>query len=517
MNTYFKNPNVPPEGSAEARAFRAQRAAQQPGVTTPAPGPAPAPTAPAGGWAARARSAMPQNLGRTGLAAAAFSAIPEIADTAKVAQDKNSTGMDVATQAAEGAGRWGATTAGAVMGAKGGAALGAMTGPFAPVAIPVGGVLGGLAGAALGGWGADKVIRSGRELSGVDAASPVDRVAGQSPSAPPEQPAQQQLGPSPSAPAGTPQTQSLVNAEEMQQRQAAQPTGQQVPGLSGVYKHGYGQYSDNPNGMGLPQSLGQPSAQNMRAANNLAYQQQKRSLIDAMYAQQAQQTSMQPRGFAAPQISHSGNDWSTRNELRSLRMAAERAMENAPRKRFAAQHPAVQAYQAALQADMAARTGGQAALQAKTNDTNAGLVREQMQQEGANQRELPRTMMDAARLEMERKNQELVNRPRTMIAALQEQIAAEQDAARRNSLVQRMRDIEGRSGEAGNLSNNFMRRKVPVLNENGLPTEWQQEEIVDLRTGRVLGAPVTPAAGAVMGGYRFKGGDPADRNNWEAV
>jgi len=260
------------------------------------------------------------------------------------------------------------------------------------------------------------------------------------------QPGQQQLGPSPSAPAGTPQTQSLVNAEEMQRRQATQSTGQQVPGLSGVYKHGYGQYSDNPNGMGLPQNLGQPSAQNMAAADALAGQQHKRSLIDAMYAQQEPAARGFP-GFAAPEISHSGNDWSTRNELRSLRMAAERAMENAPRKRFAAQHPAVQAYQAALQADMAARTGGQAALQAKTNDTNASLVREQMQQEGANQRERPRTMMDAMRLEMERKNQELVNRPRAMIAALQEQIAAEQDAARRNGLVQLMRDIEGRNTE----------------------------------------------------------------------
>src|SRR5574344_2489090 len=46
------------------------------------------------------------------------------------------------------------------------------------------------------------------------------------------QPTQQQLGPSPSAAAATPQTQSLANAEAMQQRQA-----KQVPGLFGVYKH----------------------------------------------------------------------------------------------------------------------------------------------------------------------------------------------------------------------------------------------------------------------------------------
>ena len=94
-------------------------------------------------------------------------------------------------------------------------------------------------------------------------------------------------------PTATPQTQSLVNAEEMQRRQA-----KQVPGLSGVYKHGEGQYSDNAQGMGLPQNLGQPSAQNMQAANNLAGQEQKRSVMSVMREQQQtapQQNIQMPR------------------------------------------------------------------------------------------------------------------------------------------------------------------------------------------------------------------------------
>lgn len=315
------------------------------------------------------------------------------------------------------------------------------------------------------------------------------------------QPTQQQLGPSPSAAAATPQTQSLANAEAMQQRQA-----KQVPGLSGVYKHGEGQYSDNPNGLGLPQNLGQPSAQNMQAANNLAGQEQKRSMMSVMREQQEQQQMQQPRGFAAPQIQHSGNSSTSKDELLRLRWAAESAMANAPRKKYAMQDPAVMAYQAALQGDTAARYGGQAALEAKTNDTNAGLQREQMQQDGANQRERPRTMMDAVRLDMERKNQELTNRPRNLVVALQEQIAAEQDAAKRNGLVQRIRDIEGLSGEAGNLSNNFMRRKAPVLNDKGFPTGEQREDIVDLRTGGVLGAPKLPPNMTRQGG--ISGGKP---------
>ena len=170
-------------------------------------------------------------------------------------------------------------------------------------------------------------------------------------------------------------------------------------------------------------------------------------MMSVMREQQEQQQMQQPRGFAAPQIQHSGNSSTSKDELRRLRWAAESAMENAPRKKYAMQHPAVMAYQAALQGDTAARYGGQAALEAKTNDTNAGLQREQMQQDGANQRERPRTMMDAVRLDMERKNQELTNRPRNLVVALQEKIAAEQDDARRNGMVQRMRDIEGRNTE----------------------------------------------------------------------
>lgn len=195
------------------------------------------------------------------------------------------------------------------------------------------------------------------------------------------------------------QLQAAARTPEQARAEAVQQTtGQQVQGLPGVYQHGRGQYSDNPQGMGFaPGFTGQPSAQNLAAADALARQQQAQSAARVAAAQQEPAARGFP-GFAAPEISHSGNDWSARNELRSLRMAAERAMENAPRKRFAAQHPAVQAYQAALQADMAARYGGQAALQAKTNDTNAGLVREQMQQQGATQRDMARNAIEQQRV-----------------------------------------------------------------------------------------------------------------------
>ena len=278
----------------------------------------------------------------------------------------------------------------------------------------------------------------------------------------------------------------------MQQRQATQPTSQQVPGLSGVYKHGEGQYSDNAQGMGLPQNLGQPSAQNMQAANNLAGQEQKRSMMSVMREQQEQQQMQQPRGFASPQIDHSGNSSASKDELRRLRWAAESAMANAPRKKYAMQDPAVMAYQAALQGDTAARYGGQAALEAKTNDTNAGLQREQMQQDWANQRERPRTMMDAVRLDMERQTQGFANRAAAQQEQLRNTVLDEQATPEQRNTAQRnLAALDGRTGTE-NLSNNFMRRKAPVLNEQGMPTGEQREEIIDLRSGRPLEAPSIP-------------------------
>ena len=94
----------------------------------------------------------------------------------------------------------------------------------------------------------------------------------------------------------------------------------QVRGLTGVYQHGRGQYSDNPEGMGFATGFtGQPSAQNMQAANALASQQQAQSMGRIAMQQQAQQQMQQPRGFASPQIDHSGNSSASKDELRRLR------------------------------------------------------------------------------------------------------------------------------------------------------------------------------------------------------
>ena len=104
------------------------------------------PVASAPSLASRAMSA-----GRfVGPAGAALGIAAEGQQVVNVARQPGSTGLDVAAQAAQGAGRIGAAGAGAA----GGAALGAMTGPLAPIAVPVGAIAGG----ALGYFSADRAI-----------------------------------------------------------------------------------------------------------------------------------------------------------------------------------------------------------------------------------------------------------------------------------------------------------------------------------------------------------------------
>lgn len=140
-------------------------AAATPGA---APGAASAPTSRLGRIARTASNAVgPIGVG--------LAAIPEALDTATVAMNPNATGIDVATQGAQGASR----VASAGLGAAGGAALGAMTGPLAPVAVP----LGAIAGGALGYFGADKAIQAGRTAVGSDPRAPVDMLPQPAPAA----------------------------------------------------------------------------------------------------------------------------------------------------------------------------------------------------------------------------------------------------------------------------------------------------------------------------------------------
>ena len=140
----------------------------------------------------------------------------------------------------------------------------------------------------------------------------------------------------------------------------------------------------------------------------------------------------------------------------------------------------------------------------QSDNTLAGnLGAEQMRQDGENQRSARSLAVDQQRLGIDagKAAQESTARGFDIRAAQRrEGILQRYDAAKtdqeRVQMQRQYPDVFGREKNAQeNLSNNFMRRKVPVLDEQGRPTGTEREEIVDLRTGLALGGnPSGPPA-----------------------
>lgn len=198
---------------------------------------------------------------------------------------------------------------------------------------------------------------------------------------------------------------------------------------------------------------GPPSAQNMAAADQLAANQQMDSISRVATSGNVPQSPAQGL-IGRITATHSGNDWTAREMLRRQKMDANSLIHQSHWAKKGSGQAAQKAYGEALQADYAAMTGGQTDADVDVMKQNAGLQREGMQQDGEDRRDARRSLIDAARLgqdgqrlSMERETQQIQNRPRSLIASLQEQIAAEQDSTRRDSLVQRMRDIEGKGAD----------------------------------------------------------------------
>ena len=100
------------------------------------------------------------------------------------------------------------------------------------------------------------------------------------------------------------------------------------------------------------------------------------------------------------------------------------------------------------------------------------------------------------------------------------------------ALTSAMQDVKG-AGQAGGrdirmqqLANKELedyKKSVEYINVMGKPEaatllQRKQQELMHQYPGAVFGtSPVMPKPGEVRSGFKFKGGDPGDRNNWEKV
>jgi len=296
----------------------------------------------------------------------------------------------------------------------------------------------------------------------------------------------------------------------------------------GVYQHGRGQYSDQAGGMGLPQNFtGQPNVQNNAAAENLA----------RGFQPGASQTRVSgPAGVTAPTVLHSGNSWQARNDLRNLEVGAS-SITNQPgfrdttqawstrRNPYGGPTAATQAYQTALAADIAAR-GAQPAYDMKAAQENAATQREGIQQQGANQRASISAGIDQQRVGIEGQKaagqieaQGIANRQAQQQEQLRAVLADPQASVTRKLEAQRtLRAMAGKAEED---------RWKAVALQGGTDAQGNRTEsilgAVNERTGEMKrmdagqGGAKLPQVGAVEGGYRFKGGNPADSRSWERV
>lgn len=467
------------------------------------------PAAPAAGF----RAGLPR-MGVGGALGGAASAIPEAVDVYDVAKDPNSTGIDVATQAAEGVSRTAAAGVGAALGAKGGAALGAFGGPFAPVTVPVGALLGGVAGGALGYFGADKAIETGRSLTGSDPSSPVDRVQ-RPPQTQPSaaSPALQQgsVTPSPTAnPVASPQTAADLSFPVQSMDNNVTRVGNSFSGRN--IGMGF-----TVNGRPAGESIQPRSAQNEAAVNALFARTPDLNSVPASVQPQAAPAGFNPGGNMTVIRDSSADDRARQQLIRaaSTPIDGARGLTANQRADLRALTESDSRNQLARDTNAENNAARLTEAQMQTDSANARAL---LQESGANRRAEAANAIDGARLMDEREARGF----QTRAAARVERLYDQYDKAspeQKSVIAQQIRELTSSGGSNQNLRNNFITRRVPAFDGSG-QVIGEQEEIVDLRTGQPLGAQANsgaPKAGEQRGGYRFKGGNPADQNNWEKI
>lgn len=167
--------------------------------------------------------------------------------------------------------------------------------------------------------------------------------------------------------------------------------------------------------------------------------------------------------FEAPTVRHSGNDWAARNALRNLEVSAS-SITNRPdshsgavvndRGRLVSNGAAdpdgkIARFNAATQADLAAQ-GKAPDLQQRTNETNAGLQRAAMSEQGENYRAAGRNAIAAAGLaqrsqemasQAELRNLEVQRAQRS--AGIMQRYDSAKDDAERMQIIRQYPDVFG--------------------------------------------------------------------------
>ena len=278
---------------------------------------------------------------------------------------------------------------------------------------------------------------------------------------------------------------------------------------------------------------GQPSAQNMAAADALAGRQ-----IPAGF---------QPAGITAPTVRNSTNDWAARKALENMATAAS-SITNRPEWQSGSTTIAgstrgpkgegdpegkVAAYKAALANDFALQQA-QPGMDQTAMRENAAITREGMQQAGAttrtgmteqgsNARDARRNALTAEELGLKREAAGFQTRAAAQQEQLRNVLLDPKSTPQQRAVAQR--NMAALSGKTA--ADRMQTVTLPdTTNEMGQVVRGGQALVRVLEDGTVQQVPIgaqapapiaVPKAGEVRNGYRFKGGNPNDQANWTKV
>lgn len=261
----------------------------------------------------------------------------------------------------------------------------------------------------------------------------------------------------PPAVAGQPPAVAAPIEQPAAQTQAPAPDGPAEP-VPGVYRQG-NSYSDSVAGLSGT-NTGQPSAQNMAAAQALSDSGQQQALARG-FGPTAQAASS-PR-VDAPQISHSGNSWQARNDLRNARVSASSITENGGRfdKNGKAGSAAAATYAAMLSNDMALR-GAQPGADLAAMRENAANGRFDSQQQNENMRSGARNQIDNQRVQIEGQRVQNekgrydlegrakgfdIRQAERMEGLQNEYLAAQNDPNKAEGVLKKIQDLSGKTSD----------------------------------------------------------------------
>ena len=250
-------------------------------------------------------------------------------------------------------------------------------------------------------------------------------------------------------------------------------------------------------------------------------------LADSMKADRLA-TEQAARGAPQTTVLHSGNDWASRKALANLETGASSITNKTGGRNGAS--PAVTAYLAAQAHDQSLQGGGTTAdianvAAANRHDEIKSIAQvanartaQQGQQFGASQDiAKQRLALDNRRADITDAGAQMDNATKKQLQDLNAQILKETDPAKLAVLQEKAQTLTGKYQRTDPANRDVYGAIAGGTDAMGNKTD---PIIYNKQTGERAGAqgPVaTPKVDEVRGGYKFKGGNPADQKNWEKV